>query len=123
MKRVWIGVAFLLVLLAVGLVVMQMTDRHLGEISHALTQAAETQTWEQAVKLAKEAKQDWKNKKKLITALTDRNAIDGVEELFTCLEVYQHRKAETEHAVTCAKLAKAIHALEENHRLAWYNLL
>ena len=123
MKRVWIGVVFLAVLLVVGLVVMQTMDRQLGKISGTLSQAAEAPAWEQAVTLAQEAKKDWKNKKKLITALTDHNAIDGIEELFARLEVYQQRKDITEHAATCAQLAKAVHALEENHRLAWYNLL
>lgn len=123
MKRVWIGVVFLAVLLVVGLVVMQMMDRELGKISDTLEQASEAPSWEQAVTLAQEAEKGFKGQKKLITALTDHSAINGIEELFARLEIYQQRKDETEHAATCAQLSKAVHALEENHRLAWYNLL
>lgn len=123
MKRIWIGIGFLVVLLVAGLVVMKMMDHQLGEISDTLEQAAQAKTWEQSVTLAKDAEKDWKSKKKLITALTDHSQIDTIEVLFARLGVYGQRKEETEFAATCAQLAEAVHALEENHRLAWYNLL
>lgn len=123
MKRVWIGVAFLLTLLAVGLVVMQVMDRQLGKISNTLEQAAEAPSWERASDLAQQAEKDWQRKKKLITALTDHNAVDGIEELFARLEVCRRYQEKSEHSALCAQLSKAVHALEENHRLAWYNLL
>ena len=123
MKRIWIGIGFLVVLLAAGLVVMQVMDHQLGEISDTLEQAAEAPTWERSVTLANKAEKGWQSRKKLITALTDHNAIDAIEGLFARLEIYGQQKDKTEHAATCAQLAKAVHALEENHRLAWYNLL
>ena len=123
MRRVWIGVGFLVVLLVLGVLVMQLMDRQLGKISDTLEQAAQVQNWEKAVELARKAKQEWQSKKKLITALTDHNAVDGVEELFARLEVCQRHQEAIEHSALCAQLSKAVHALEENHRLAWYNLL
>lgn len=123
MKRIWIGIGFLVVLLVAGLVVMKMMDRQLGEISNNLEQAAQSTIWEQSVALAKEAEKGWRSKKKMFTALTDHSRIDAIEALFASLEIYRQRKNETEYALTCVQLAEAVHALEKNHRLVWYNLL
>lgn len=123
MRRAWIGVGFLVVLLVLGVFVMKLMDRQLGEISTTLERATQVQSWGNAVELAQEAKQEWQSRKKLITALTDHNAVDGIEELFARLEVCQQYRESIEHSAICAQLSKAVHALGENHRLAWYNLL
>lgn len=123
MKRIWIGVGVLLILLVVGILVMQITNRQLGKLSENLLLASETLRWEEAISLAKDAKQDWEKKWSLLAALADHTDIDTVDQIFAQLEVYQHRKEETAHAAACAQLAEALDDLKENHRLAWWNLL
>lgn len=123
MKRIWIGIGILLALLALGLLVMRITDRQLGEVSKTLKQAAEAPDWDRAVTLAQEARRNWKQKWHLMAALADHTDMDKIDGIFARLEIYQKRRAETDHAAACAQLSEAIRDLEENHRLSWWNLL
>ena len=123
MRRIWIGVGVLLALLAVGILVMQVTDRQLGEIPEALQQASETENWDEAVSLAQQAQTDWKKQWRLMAALADHSDLDTIDGLFAQLEVYRQRSAKTHHAATCARLSEAIRDLEENNRFTWWNLL
>lgn len=123
MKRIWIGVGILMGLLAVGLLSMKITDRQVEAVSDALELASGSRDWEQAVGLAEQARKDWKQKQNLMGALTDHANLDEIEEGFAQLEVYRRCRAETDHAATCAKLAKALRDLGESHKLTWWNLL
>ena len=123
MRRMWIGVGVLLALLAVGLLVMQLTDRRLGEVSETLQQASETENWDEAVSLAQQAQTNWKKQWHLMAALADHSELDTIDGLFAQLEVYRQRSAKTYHAATCARLSEAIRDLEENNRFTWWNLL
>lgn len=123
MRRIWIGVGLLAVLLVLGMVVMHTTNRQLGTVSDTLKQAAEIRDWDRAVTLAQKAQKDWKQKWHLMAALADHTDMDKIDGIFARLEVYQQRKAETDHAAACAQLSEAIRDLEENHRLTWWNLL
>lgn len=123
MRRIWIGVGVLLALLAVGIVVMQLTNRQLGEVSETLKRASETQNWDRAVSLVQKAQKDWKENWHLMAALADHTDMDTIDGLFAQVEVYGQRSAKTHHAATCARLSEAIRDLEENHRFTWWNLL
>lgn len=123
MKRIWIGVGILIVLLAVGILMMQLTDRQLEQTADALQQAAGTGDWELAVSLAREARQDWNRRCHLMAALTDHADLDLIEGGFAQLEVYGQRNAQTDHAATCAQLSEALRHLKESQKLTWWNLL
>lgn len=123
MKRIWIGVGFLVGLLVLGLAVMKITDRQMGEISHTLQQASESRDWELSVSLAQAAQRNWEENSHLMAALSDHADMDTVDQLFAQLRVYQLHKEETGHAALCAQLSEAVHAFKENHRLTWWNLL
>ena len=123
MRRIWIGVGILVGLLVVGLLVMRITDRQLGEVSETLKQASEAENWDEAVTLAQKAQKDWKQKWHLMAALADHTDMDEIDESFAQLEVYQQHRAQLYHAAGCARLAEAVRDLEENHRFSWWNLL
>ena len=123
MRRIWVGVGILVALLVLGLTVMQITDRQLGQVCDTLKQASEARDWDKAVALAQKAQKEWKQKWHLMASLSDHTDMDAIDGLFAKLEVYQQRSAETDHAATCAQLSEAIRDLEENHRLTWWNLL
>ena len=123
MKRIWIGIGFLVGLLVVGLVVMQVTDRQMSRISEKLQQAAQISNFEEAVALSQAAQSHWEENSHFMAALCDHTDIDNIEELFAQLNVYQLYNEQTDHAVLCAQLAKALLDLTENHRLTWWNLL
>ena len=123
MKRIWIGIGFLVVLLAVGLIIMQVTEHQMKEISQTVLEAAETENWTEAVTLAQNAQADWVQKRHLMAAFSDHANIDAVDEIFAQLKVYQRHHAKTAHAAACAQLSEALQDLEQTHRLAWWNLL
>ena len=123
MKRIWIGVGFLAALLAVGLAVMQITDRQLSGIVQTLQQASLEPAFEEAIQLSHNAEAEWEHYSHLMAALSDHADIDDIDELFAQLKVYQLYKEHTHHAAVCAQLSKAILDLTENHRLTWWNLL
>lgn len=123
MRRIWIGVGLLAVLLVLGLTVMSITDRRLGQVSETLQQASEARDWEKAVSLAQSAHREWESSWQLMAALADHTDMDNIDGIFARLEVYRHRRSETDHAAACAQLSEAIRDLEENHRFTWWNLL
>ena len=123
MIRVWIGVGILLGLLAVGVLVMQVTERQLGQVSETLQQASEALDWESAVMLSKAAQQEWKAKWHLMAAISDHTDMEMVDSVFAQLKVYRSRRDENAHAAACAQLSEAVRDLKENHRLTWWNLL
>lgn len=123
MRRIWIGVGVLLVLLVLGILIMQITDRQLGTVSETLKRSSETENWDEAVSLSKKAQKDWKKKWHLMAALTDHTDMDTIDGLFAQLEVYVQHSAKTDYAATCARLSEAIRDLEENHSFSWWNLL
>ena len=123
MRRIWIGVAFLAGLLVAGVVVMQVTDRQMGQISSTLEQAAEAPVWAEAVALGEKAQKDWQAKWKLMAALTDHGDMDTIDLMFAQRKVCQQYQDEAAHAALCAQLARAMESLKENHRLTWWNLL
>ena len=123
MKRIWIGVGILLILLAVGILAMMLTDRQLEGAAVALQQAAETRDWDTATALAQEARRDWKQKYRLMAALADHAVLEQIETGFAQLDAYRRRNAESDHAATCAQLSKAIRHLQDSHKLTWWNLL
>jgi hypothetical protein len=123
MRRIWLGVGVLLGLLVLGLLVMQITARQLGEISEMLEQASETEDWDRAVSLAEKARAEWEQKWHLMATLADHTDMDSIDGLFAQLNAYQRCRAGTDHAAACARLAEAVRDLEENHRFSWWNLL
>ena len=123
MRRIWIGVGILLALLVAGLLIMQITDRQLGEVSETLKLASETENWADALELTRKAKEDWEQQWHLMAALADHTDMDTIDGLFAQLGVYQQQGSKLHHAATCARLSEAIRDLEENHRFSWWNLL
>ncbi len=126
MKRLWIGVGFLVVLLGLGIWGMLAMDSAHSGISEDLEQAAqclEDTHWETATKLAKGARKRWEKNWRFSAAMADHAEIDAIDELFAELEVYEAQKDITHYAATCAALAQRISALEEEHNLTWWNLL
>ena len=123
MKRIWIGIAILLGLLAVGLFLMWLTDHRLGEVAGQLEKAAQEENWDRAVELTDRAKKLWEDNWYFSAALADHTDIDQIDAIFAQLKVYVKHKDPVAHAATCAWLSEAITDLEENHRLTWWNLL
>lgn len=126
MKRLWIGIGILAALLGAGLWAMFSMDHIHSAISEELEQAAQTvqdSGWEEAAALTDSAKEDWETHWRFSAALADHSSIDQIDGLFAQLKVYEDRRDTTSYAAACAQLAQMVSALEEGHRLSWWNLL
>lgn len=126
MKRLWIGIALLAGVWIVGLwTSARMEDIHTS-ISDDLTNAAEAaqrEQWEQADELAQKAEESWQDRWNFSAALADHTVLDEIDGFFAQAEVYRESRDGVAYAAICARLSKAIEALQEAHRLTWWNLL
>lgn len=123
MKRIWVGVGFLVVLLIVGLSVMQVTEHQLEALSQTVQQAAEAESWAEAAALVQNAQANWNQQRHLMAAFADHEDIDTVDQIFAQLKIYQGHQTKTAHAAACAQLSEALKSLRDAQRLTWWNLL
>ena len=82
-----------------------------------------TQSWEEAITIVRSAQAQWQQKRQLIAAFSDHADVDGVDQIFAQLEVYQRYGSRLDHAAACAQLSEALLNLAEAHALTWWNLL
>ncbi|MBQ7416302.1 MAG: DUF4363 family protein [Oscillospiraceae bacterium] len=126
MKRFWIGLALLAGILIAGLwTASRLGTLHTG-ICRTLEQAASAAgdgRWEQADALAAQAQSRWQAGWHFSATLADHTALDEIDSLFAQAEVYRQSRCAADYAATCARLSRLIDALQEGHRLSWWNLL
>lgn len=125
MKKLWVAVAVLAVLLVLGIVSTIVMDTVHGELSEALEQAAllsETD-WETAKALAESARAKWEKSSHLIAALADHEPLEELDGLFAELAVYQRYADRRCFAAVCVRIASFAEMLQESHSPYWWNLL
>ena len=91
MKRLWIGVAFLALLLAGGFGISAGMDNLQKEISQQLTAACQTALagdLEQAAVQANAAKEIWEQCRDLVATVTDHEPMEDMDTLFSQLPIY-----------------------------------
>ena len=123
MKRIWIGLGLLGLLLVLGFATAGRMEHIHNDISHRLERAAETEVWEEAAALSREAEQQWQQHSHFTASVADHEDIDQIDGLFAQLAIYRSQADPLSHAATCAYLAEAVTALKEAHQLTWWNLL
>ena len=126
MKRLWIGVGVLLVLLVLGIVVSGVMDAIHAPMAEQLQQAAQAamaEDWPAALKAAARAQKNWKAQQRLVAAFADHTPMDEIEGLFAEMEIYAQAREKQHFAATCARLAQLAEAMGESHRVSWWNLL
>ena len=126
MKRLWIGVAFLGAMLAVGVVLMVLFDRVHAPMSEDLRQASQmamAQDWEKATALTHQARAEWKRYRNLIAAVADHEPLEEMEHLLEQLDVYAQQKRTADFSALCVELASLADAMLESQQLTWWNFL
>lgn len=123
MKRIWIGIGLLSLLLALGILASRQMEQTHQQICDQLKQACETSQWEEAAALGESAQRQWSQNRHFTASLADHGDVDQIDGLFAQLEVYRRHEDSLSYAATCAYLSEAITALQEAHRLTWWNLL
>jgi hypothetical protein len=123
MKRIWLGLGLLVLLLVLGLTITRQMDQVHSDIADGLEKAARSENWTQAISQGQQARAQWEEHRRFTASFSEHKNIDQIDSLFAQLEVYENRADALSHAATCAYLSKAISALLDTHRLTWWNLL
>lgn len=126
MKRGWIGLGLLVVLLVIGLLVTwHMGKSHAGmaaDLDRAAGYAL-MENWEQATFYAQKAKNDWEKGWRFSAAFADHEPMENIDSLLAQLLTYASARDEISFAAVCAQLARQIDAVGDAHGLTWWNLL
>lgn len=125
MKRSWIGLAMLVVLLAASLLVTWGMDRIHDPIAQKLEDAADyalAGDWDRAASLASGAGTDWKKWAHFRGCFADHSPMEEIDAGFAELEVYSITREATDFSASCGSLARKVAAVGEAHGLVWWNL-
>ena len=126
MKRFWIGLGVLVVMLALGIFLNLWMGKLHSDLARQLDRAgalAQEEQWEQAGQVARQAYARWQGRRHLLAAVVDHEPLEEMERLFSQLWVYRQRHWVTEFAATCLQLARQAEAIGDGHILTWWNLL
>ncbi|MBO7184350.1 MAG: DUF4363 family protein [Oscillospiraceae bacterium] len=126
MKRFWLGVLILLLLLSGSLLINTSMRRIHTAISQDLAEAADAamaKNWEQAFHLARSAMHRWDRYHRFTAAFADHTPMDDLDALFVQLPVFAQQREDPHFAATCLELSFLATAIAESHRLTWWNLL
>lgn len=125
MKRCWIGVGFLVVLLCTSLAVSWGMEKIHKPIEQELNRAAECalrEDWKQGSRHFERAKESWDRWEHIRFSFADHNPVEEISAGFRGLEVYRAAREETDFAARCRELARKVAAVGEAHGISWWNL-
>ena len=125
MKKLWVGIAILAVLLGMGIGGALVMGHIHGDLAHRLEQAAVQcfTDWPEADFLANSARASWEQHHHWVAALVDHEPLEEIESLFSQLELCQNHRDTEEFAAVCLRIANICNMLEESHSPYWWNLL
>lgn len=116
MKRFWLGLGVLVVLLAFGCGITAAMHGVCRPLWQQLEQAAE----HPESTGADSARAGWKQARHFIAAFTDHEPMEEIDALFEELETYQSDP--TLYARCCARLSACIRAIAEAQAVNWWNI-
>lgn len=126
MKRLWIGVALLLVLLAAGM----LSTFAMGRFHHsqarrleAAASAALESDWEQTQEILHQCRSRWLRFRNCIAAGASHEPIEEIDSLYSQLDIYLRHRDTTGFALCCTSLRHRTEALGEAQSINWWNLL
>ncbi len=126
MKRLWIGVGFLLVMLVIGVVLTVEFDRIHQPLAQGLDRAAalsEQGLWEEAEAAVLQCRADWLKNRHFVAAVADHEPLEELEGCLDQLVSYGKTRNDSEFAALCVRVAGMARAMGESHQVTWWNLL
>lgn len=126
MKRFWIGISILAVLLVSGWLSqkgMVAVHRPIADDLEQAAQAALEEDWETALPLAAHAHARWKKYHHFTAAFADHNPMDDLDGLFAELEIFGYEREMPHFAAVCLHLHQLADSMAESHGINWWNLL
>ena len=126
MKRVWLGVGLLIVLLLVSLGVTWGMDRIHKPIADDLDQAAawaEAGNWHNAEVYSRRAETAWNKWEHFRACFADHTPTEEVSAELAAMDTARQERETADFAASCARAAKMVQAVGDAHGLYWWNLL
>ena len=124
--RLWIGVAVLLVLLALGIGLMIGVSLQQDELAQTISKAQEAvlaRDWEQALPYAQKAQALWENARHFAASFADHAPLEQMDALFSELWIYAKEAMAVEFASVCSYISNLAKAIGESQSVLWWNLL
>lgn len=125
MKRLWLGVGLLTVMLLSGILVPELLETCHEAIVQDLDQAAElamSEQWDSVRRLSDRAEENWEKKRPVTASFTDHEPLDEIDGLFAQLEVYAEAEESVAFSSTCVYLSSQLDALGDYHKFSFWNL-
>ena len=126
MKRFWLGMGLLGLLLGLSLLSawgMDTLCSPIGQKLNAAAQAAQEANWEQALQQSAAARQRWEGQRKAIASFTLHDPLEEVDALFEALDIFSQQKDAIHFSEYCAQIASLTEAIAEAQSLGWWNIL
>lgn len=126
MKRLWIGIIILVLLLGAGIGTTVFAVRAQGNISQELANASEAALrgkWEEACTFSLNAKKQWESLRHGTAAIADHEPMEEIDNLFAQMEIYLLTRQQIPFATCCASLSVLTNAIGEAHAVNWWSLL
>lgn len=126
MKRLWLGIAILAVLLGLSIGVQAAMSKLHDPIAQDLEKAAEfalDDDWAQANKHFERARRAWQRYHGATASVADHSPMDELDMLFAELQVFSEERETVHFASTCRSAAQMAQAMAQAHTFTWWNLL
>ncbi len=126
MKRLWIGVGFLLVMLVIGILLTLEFDNIHQPLAQGLDRAAalsEKGQWEEAETVIISSREDWMKSRHFVAAVADHEPLEELESYLDQLVTYAKMRNSSEFAALCVRVAGMARAMGESQQVTWWNLL
>ncbi len=126
MKRFWIGILILALLLAGSILIHQSLRFIHQPIADDLEQAANAalqEDWGTALFLARRASARWYQFHHITAAFADHTPMDELDGLFAQLPVYAQQRENPHFSSTCRQLSFLAQSMADSHKLSWWSLL
>ncbi len=126
MKRLWLGITILAVLLALSMATQRAMHKLHSPIGEDLEKSADfalAGDWEQANAHFEKAHSAWKRYHKATASVADHSPMDELDMLFGELGVFSQEREAVHFAATCRSAAQMAEAMHQAHSFTWWNLL
>lgn len=126
MKRLWIGITILSLLLTIGIGTTVFATRTQSDISQKLNLASEAALegkWQEARNLSQAAKEKWESYRNATAAIADHEPMEEIDDLFSQMDVYWITQQQIPFSICCASLSVLTEAIGEAHAINWWSLL
>lgn len=126
MKRFWIGILLLALVLAAGLWSGSRMRRIHTPCAVDLERAAAcamAEDWATASALTEQARELWNRNWKFSAAIAHHEPMDEIDALFEELEIYRAREETAAYCASCLYLSARVRDLGNSFQLSWWNLL